>query len=358
MVFFLTMLIKYSTTLPIPVPNELALGELAAKLPEGKLYTKNLAGQVVRINRGVFNLVDYPEYNETELFQNSVLKIGYVDEQLTLQTVLPFFRLVDIEGVEITYQYSFLAVNLDGTLNTSAIPSFKLMDLTEVLTSPLTASNHKYALTFQYSPTPIKNIAKDFYAEEEYGQWELLPEATKITEFEDVYKTIGYPEHIYLNLKAVGFLPPSDLQGYLLQVLGLDISLDKTPQLASHLDANAKSVFNLGYFTRHFDLAERTESISLDIANYDCFVASCRGTVIELNIDVISSVPLNSVKYVELTLLDFQGYVKFNSNLRFENGQMPVLTGVNTILTFMVYSVVDGITITCLQKNNNLSQTA
>jgi hypothetical protein len=355
------MLLKHSNDLP-STSDTFSIGELAATLPAGMLFTKNINGQLIRINPGIFNLIDTPEFSVDTLYQNSILKLQSKDSQVTLTTILPIFSLAGLGGVELDSNLTienYLGVDGSGHIINKPKPEFNLMGLSDVLTVPLTSDLDNYSLTFVYSPFPIQDTDKDFYATPTYGNWRLLPEATKITTFSDVYTIlpnyiINYPEFVYLVLKVVSDPPPSNLQGYKVQLYGLEIEIDKNPTLSSNLDSNQNSIYNLGYKEHILSLTHTIESVSLDISTASCFILNCSDDVIELNLDISHNIELNTIKYIQVSLINLKGYLKLNSNIRFENGQPPILTGVNTMLSFMLYSDIDGVKITCLQKSNNL----
>jgi hypothetical protein len=335
---------------------------LAATLPAGILFTKNINGQLIRINPGIFNLIDTPEFSVDTLYKNSILKVQYVDNQVTLTTTLPIFTLTGLGGVDLDSNFpleNYLGVDVNGHIINKPKPEFNLMDLADVLTTPLTSSVNNYCLTFLYSSFPEQNTDKDFYASPTYGNWTLLPEATKITEFTDVYRILpayitNYTEFVYLVLKVIPEPPPSNLQGYKVRLYGLEIELDTNPKLSSDLDSNQKSIYNLGYKESNISLNNTVESVSLDTSSASCFVLTCSDDVIELNLDIQHNIELDTIKYIQVSLVNLKGYLRFSSNIRFENGQPPILTGGNTILIFMLYSDIDGVKITCLQKSNNL----
>lgn len=338
----------------------LTIGELVGYLPGGKLYAKNLNSQILLLNKGVSQLQKFPE-SALSLFENSLLKIAPTATGLTLTTALPFFYLGDIQGTAITAPETdeYLGFNETGELTHKAAPTFRLEDLSDVALER-SAEAHNYALTFRYSSFPL--TASDPYPTAIYGEWELQPEASRILEFNDVYKpapavAVPEPQHLYYLLKVIPQNPPTALRGYLLQREVFEINLDQEPRLAGDLETEGCTIRNRFYKTQTWLVTEATASISLDIQRYSCFVLNCSGSVVGLNIDIQSPPELEKLYLIELNLNNFVGFLNFPDTMRFENGQPPVLTGENTVLNLMVYTGVDGIRMTVLQKMNNLLST-
>lgn len=315
----------------IPLAAEFQIGELAASLLDGKLYYKNINSDVLRLGNSFRYLVDFKEFKpvslgtSTQLGNNYFLR--YADSQ-TLTTSLPFIYLNDIDGINVTTDY--LNVNIDSTISSTplSIPSLRTLSDTN-FTLNTTTSN--YVVCFN---NVAGFISSDYFSNRFFGRWTLQPEASRLLTFDDV----GIEGVLTTNYALRTVL---DTEQSVKTVLATPfrISYDKNPELSNHLNANSYSIYNQNYNTQFISINDSVSTILLDCDIYDEFIIECNNAVNVLNIlgSFTSGYDSQNVKYLSITIRNFDGIIQLPSYVYFENGLAPIIQPGDNVFIGMLY---------------------
>lgn len=363
------MLLKYtnsSNLLESDEVSKLKYAEIIANHLTKKIYFKNIDSRLVKLNPGISKLIEATEFEFTKSqikYNNTLLKFN---KDYQLLTKLVFFNLSDLEGINIAIkntENNYLGFE-EGILVNLDKPSFEIVDLSDIVSNiNLSKDTDKYKLAFIYSNT-LLNPKNDYFYKSTYGYWTVLPEATNLKDFNDVlvedidYERQAYTLRVVTKSQRESTVQGNKFGGKRLEIIPLDISWDKTPQVAGNLNSNNHNIKNISYKTKYKTLFNTVETLDIDFLTKTNYVAENISNCITINLNFLTSNLSNGLSYyASVNIINFKGFINFandnpNITVLFENGELPSLITDNFILTLTATKLNGIVSIVVGQKIN------
>lgn len=354
---------SYSTIPPSAL--EVKVGELATSFSTGYLYTKNLNSDILKVGVSKSKLVDFNEFKPTSFNNNYFLSFTKLNNDVVLSTTLPFINISRLNGTLISdlQDNQYLGFNEDLEVENLPQPNFNILELADVdYRLELTEELNNYVLTFVSGNGPATlNGNKDYFnTANYYGTWLLLPEASKLTAFDDVRTPDIYTEEnpipIYSVVRNVRRGETATFgQNKKLNITPLSIGWDKEPKLSNDLICNQYAISSEGFNIQTLQVENIVSTVTLDLDKYKVFSIECSDDVLNLNISFSDFAgDVNTLRTYAVYISNYSNFVQFDPRASFENGILNELIGKNHLYVINAYKTVQNYNYMIFYKSPNL----
>lgn len=307
----------------------LPYGQVFIEEGSNHLLVYDLYGSLHILGNSYRNLAELPGYLHTGNSQG-ILQFKTVNEVVVLTTSQLQLSIWNLKGTvkpSTTLVDTYLGLqsyNNEVLLTASALPALSIRDLAEVQDYTTDAYKNGWVLTATGYRGPLyrpgTSIPKDPTSASVYYYWSLQPETSSIRYFDDAARQ---PE---LNHQIYRIPKPNENASHKYINYDLTIAFDVNPTLSNHLDCNTKALYNHQYLTTSASTASTVITVTIDLGTSN--VTTVEGTGVKL-INLEINVPITSVDSQcmyshSLILTNFKGEVSVPSNVRLENGRLPV----------------------------------
>lgn len=284
-----------------PPSQDIKVGELVLWIQQSvaRLYTKTPTGQIIELGKGSTSLAELLDLDLTGSSDGDVIVLDSSTGKWRASSTP--INLADVAGIEVANptdgQYLIYDAVKGAYVNQDA--SYELSEITNIDVEDL-ATKDDHVIYYELSSNSYK----------------LRPRFNLINQLNDVTVTSGATKNI-LTLEEDGVW----------KNMPFKIEYDLDPKLGGDLNASKYSIINSSYKTVEIDVAHPVHEIEYALADYWIVKGSAVNTLLDISFPAPTSQEKSYHLLIELRQSTGDIYLGGLTNVRYEDGKLPKLSG-------------------------------